>query len=142
MSYTRHAILIALFAATSALAQEGGFPKAPVNQKEAESQGLQRLSVEELKVFIPGTHEVKGTTGKSTKIFRPDGSFERKGFRDFMGSWRFDEGKNGYCLDVRKKKGAETTCFAVFRAREGDFFFDYDLQNGFYSHTWIPAKAE
>jgi hypothetical protein len=88
------------------------------------------------------THEVHGTTGKSTKYFKPDGSFERKGFKDFTGSWRFDEGKNGYCLDVYKKKGLEKTCFAVFRAREGSYYFDYDLENGLYSHTWTPAKAE
>lgn len=124
MSYARHSILVALFAATSVLAQEGGAPKAPVNLKEAEAQGLQRLSVGDLKAFIPGIHEVKGTTGKSTKYFKPDGSFERKGFKDFTGSWHFDEGKNGYCLDVYKKKGLEKTCFAVFRAPEGNYFFD------------------
>src|SRR4030042_1118337 len=89
MSYARHAIFIALFTATSVLAQ-GVVPQAPVNLKEAEAQGLQRLSVEALKAFIPGTHEVKGTTGKSTKYFKPDGGFERKGFKDFTGSWRFD----------------------------------------------------
>src|SRR5512139_1415267 len=125
MSYARHAIFIALFTATSALAQDGGMPKAPVNLKEAEAQGLQRLSVEDLKAFIPGTHEVRGTTGKSTKIFKPDGGFERHGFKDLTGSWHFDEGKNAYCLDVHKKKGLEKTCFAVFRAPQGDYYFDY-----------------
>jgi len=103
MSYARHAIFITLFTATSVLAQ----PRAPVNLKEAEAQGLQRLSVEDLKAFIPGTHEEHGTTGKSAKYFKPDGGFERKGFKDFTGSWRFDEGKNAYCLDVYKKKGMD-----------------------------------
>lgn len=141
MLCARHAIFIALFTATSALAQ-GGIPQAPANLKEAEAQGLQRLSVEDLKAFIPGTQATKGTTGKSTRIFKPDGGYERKAFKDFSGTWRFDEGKNAYCLDVYKKKGMEKTCFAVFRAAEGNYFFDYDLENGFYSHSWVPAKAE
>lgn len=141
MSYARHAIFIALFTATSVLAQ-GIYPKAPVNLKEAEAQGLQRLSVEELKAFIPGTHETKGTTGKSTRTFKPDGGYERKAFKDFSGTWRFDEEKNAYCIDVQKMKGLDRLCFAVFRAKEGNFYFDYDLQNGFYSHTWTPANAE
>ena len=141
MSYARHAIFIALFTATSVLAQ-GVYPQAPVNLKEAEAQGLQRLSVEDLKAYIPGTQETKGTTGKSTRIFKPDGGYERKGFKDFSGTWRLDEGKNAYCIDVQKKKGLDRLCFAVFRAKEGNFYFDYDLQNGFYSHSWTPAKAE
>jgi hypothetical protein len=141
MSYARNAIFVALFAATSVLA-EGAFPQAPVNLKEAEAQGLQRLSVEDLKAFIPGTLDTKGTQGKSTRIFKPDGGYERKAFQDFSGSWRFDEGKNAYCLDVRKKKGVDRTCFAVFHAREGNYYFDYDLENGFYAHSWTPAKAE
>jgi len=141
MSCARHAIFIALFAATSVLAQ-GGFPQAPVNLKEAEAQGLQRLSVEELKAFIPGIHETRGTTGKSTRAFKPEGSYERKAFKDFNGTWRLDEGKNAYCLEVNKKKGLDKLCFAVFRAPVGNDYFDYDLENGFYSHTWTPAKAE
>ena len=141
MSYARHAIFIALFTATSVLAQ-GTYPQAPVNLKEAEAQGLQRLSVEDLKAFIPGTHKTEGTTGKSTLTFKPDGGYERKSFKDFSGTWRFDEEKNAYCIDVQKKKGLDRLCFAVFRAKEGNIYFDYDLQNGFYSHTWTPAKAE
>jgi len=142
MSFARHAILITLFAATSVLAQGGGVPKEPVNLKEAEAQGLQRLSVEDLKAFIPGTHQTWGTTGKSTKYFKPDGGFERKGFKEYTGTWHFEEGKNAYCIDVYKKKGLEKTCFAVFRAPDGNFYFDYDLQNGFYAHTWSPTKSE
>jgi hypothetical protein len=141
MSYARHAIFIALFTATSVLAQ-GGIPQAPVNLKEAEAQGLQRLSVEDLKAYMPGTHKETGTEGKSTKYFKPDGGFVRKGLKEFNGSWRFDEAKNAYCLDVYKKKGQEKTCFAVFRAPAGNYYFDYDLENGFYSHSWTPAKAE
>ena len=141
MTYARHAIFITMFAATSVLAQ-GAFPQAPVNLKEAEAQGLQRLSVEELKTFMPGTLATKSTTGKGKRIFNPDGSFVRKAFKDFTGSWRFDEGKNAYCLDVNKQKKMGKACFAVFRAAEGDYFFDYDLQNGFYAHTWTVAKGE
>lgn len=113
-----------------------------MNLKEAEAKGLQRLSVEELKAFIPGTHETRGTTGKSTRYFKPDGSYERKAFKDFNSTWRFDEGKNAYCLDVYKQKGLGKVCFAVFRAPEGNYYFDYDLENGFYSHTWTPAKTK
>lgn len=142
MSCARHAVLIALLAATPVLAQEDGFPKAPVNLKEAEAQGLHRMSVEELRPFIPGTHQTRGTTGKSTRTFKPDGAYERKAFKDFSGTWRFDEDNNAYCLEVRQKKGMEKICFAVFRAPEGKHYFDYDLMNGFYSHTWTPARAE
>lgn len=136
-----HALFAALFAATSVLA-EGGFPQAPVNLKEAESQGLQRLSVEDLKAFIPGTLDTRGTKGESTRIFKPDGSYERKAFQDFSGSWRFDESKSAYCLEVRKKKETDRDCFVVFRAKEGNYYFDYDLENGFYAHSWTPARTE
>ena len=140
MSYARHAIFVALFTATSVLAQGGS--QAPVNLKEAEAQGLQRLSVEDLKAFMPGIHEEQGTTGKSTKYFKPDGGFEPRGIKDFTGSWRFDEGRNGYCLDVYKKKGMEKTCFAVFRAPDGTHYFDYEVDTGFYSHVWRRATKE
>jgi len=142
MSFARHAILIALFAATSVLAQGGGAPKEPVNLKEAEAQGLKRMSVEELKAFMPGVNKTWGTTGTSTRFFNPDGRYERKAFKNFTGKWRLDEGKNAYCLDVSKAKGEDKTCFAVFRAAEGNYYFDYDLENGFYAHTWSPTKSE
>ena len=141
MSHARHLLVIAAFAATSALAQ-GGIPKAPANQKEAEAQGLQRLSAEDLKAFMPGVNETRGTTGKSTRFFNPDGSFERRAFKTFTGKWRLDADGNAYCLDINKPKGFDRNCFAVFRAREGDYYFDYDLQDGFYAHTWTPAKGE
>jgi hypothetical protein len=141
MSYPRTAMLVALFTATTVLAQEV-FPKAPVNLKEAEAQRLQRLNVEDLKAFMPGSLTTRSPTGKSTRIFKQDGSFERKSFKDFSGTWRFDEGENAYCLEVRKKKGTEKACFAVFRAPGENYYFDYDIENGFYAHTFTPAKAE
>jgi hypothetical protein len=142
LTCARHAILITLFAAASVLAQGGGVPQAPLNLKEAEAQGLQRLSVEELKAFMPGVNQTWGTTGKSTRFFNPDGSYERKALKTFTGKWSLDESKNAYCLDVYKAKGMDKNCFAVFRAAEGNFYFDYDLGDGFYSHTWSPAKSK
>jgi hypothetical protein len=141
MSYPQTAMPVALFTATPVLAQDAP-PKAPVSLKQAEAQGLQRLSVEDLKAFIPGSLTTRSPTGKSTRIFKQDGSFERKSFKDFSGTWRFDEGKNAYCLEVRKKKGTEKACFAVFRAPKENSYFDYDIENGFYAHTFAPAKAE
>ncbi len=138
MPHARHAIFVALFTATSVLAQ-GVFPQAPVNLKEAEAQGLQRLGMEDLKALLPGTLE--GT--KLKRIFKPDGSYQfLKGAQDYRGSWRFDEGKNAYCLDVYKKKDREKACYAVFRAAEGNYYFDYEIEVGFHSHTWTPAKTE
>lgn len=142
MFHVRNAVLAALFAATPALAQEGTVPKAPVNLKEAEAQGLQRVSADELKAFMPGVNETRGPTGKSTRLFNPDGSFERKAFKTFTGKWRLDADKNGYCLDVNKGKKFDRSCFAVFRAPQQGYYFDYDMEDGFYAHTWFPAKAE
>lgn len=127
--------------AAPALAQEDGFPKGPVNLKEAETQGLQRVSAEELKAFMPGVNETRGPTGKSTRFFNPDGSFERRAFKTFTGKWRLDAEKNAYCLEVTKQKKFDRSCFAVFRAPQGNYFFDYDMEDGFYAHTWAPDKS-
>ncbi len=119
------------------------FPTAPVNLKEAQIQGLVRVTAEELKAFFPGVIDLRGPTGEHTMIYKADGSLERKGFRDKPGSWRIDEGRNAYCNLFPRRMGAPTeACFAVFRAADGRHYFDYDLRDGFYAHVWRRAAAE
>ncbi|MCR4304676.1 MAG: hypothetical protein NUV63_10710 [Gallionella sp.] len=65
MSTFRSAILVPLFMAVATTTFAADFPQAPPNQKEAEAQGLQRVSLEELKKFIPGIVGNKGFRGES-----------------------------------------------------------------------------
>ena len=137
------ALLFSFLMVASANVLAADFPKAPANQKEAEAEGLQRVSLEELRNFIPGTLKSKGFKGaKHTLTFKSDGSVDRTGFGDKeqTGKWNFDEGKNAYCLAFQEKKGYQKNCFAVFRAKDGINFFDYDEGNGFYAHVWHPGE--
>jgi hypothetical protein len=141
----RHALLLPLFLlVTAAHADETVFPTGPINLKAAESQGLHRLSAEELKALLPGTLDTSGPTDTLTRIFNPDGSFVRKGSteRDLTGKWRIDETNNAYCTDIYLKKGRQNYCFAVFRATDGTYYFDYDLQSGFYTHVWRRVSSQ
>lgn len=116
------------------------FPSAPPNLKEMEAKGLSRLTTDELKALFPAEIVSKGTKGKQHQSLQPDGTFVRKGFQEAVGKWRIDEKNNAYCKALQKKKGYEENCFAVFRDPDGIHFFDYDIQDGFYAHTWRKAK--
>lgn len=128
-------------AATNAFA--GDYPKGPPNLKEAEAEGLQRVNLEELKKFIPGVIKNKGHQGgKHTLTFKADGSVDRTGFdtKQQTGQWHFDEKNNAYCTAFYEKKGYREACFAVFRAKDGANFFDYDIKDTFYAHVWHPGE--
>ena len=130
---------------TTSFGVAGEFPEAPPNLKEMEATGLPRLSAAELKAFFPGAIESKGTKGKHLLILKPDGTAERKGGqaqRDLTGKWRIDEAKNAWCTEFWLRKGFENNCFAVFRAKDGMHYFDYDVDNGFYAHVWRRAEGQ
>lgn len=137
-------ILAAVFALSASCVFAEEFPSAPPRLKDAEVQGLQRVSVEELKQFIPGKVISKGPTGKHKKDFKPDGSVWRSGFREKEGAgkWRFDEKNNAYCNAFQEKKGYQENCFAVFRAPDGTHFIDYETDTGFFAHVWRRADGE
>jgi hypothetical protein len=141
-------LCMAFFAPFSIVLADG-FPTAPTNMKEAESLGLHRLNIDELKAFFPGVVKTMGTTGKHKLTFNPDGSVERKGFHDTTGNWRFDEKNNTYCLaftesahKLGKSPVSQENCFAVFGASDGVFHFDYDIERGFYTKTWRRVSGE
>lgn len=138
-----------LIAPLSGLADE--FPTAPPKLKEMEAKGLPRLTADELKAFFPGVVDSKGTKGRHIITHNPDGTCLRKAFKhglsDDSGTWRIDDKDNTYCRAMPKgkgvvKKGVEENCFAVFRAPDGIHFFDYDVQDGFYAHTWRKASEQ
>lgn len=133
---------LALSAAAPGFAAD--LPAAPPRLKDAEAQGLPRVSVEELKPFMPGKVMSFGPKGKHKNDFKPDGSVWRSGFREKEGEgkWRFDEKHNAYCNAFFEKKGYSEGCFAVFRAPDGIHFFDYETDTGFYAHTWRPVTEE
>jgi hypothetical protein len=134
----RSALLVSLLMATATNAYAAEFGKELVNQKEAEAQGLQRVNLEELKKLIPGILKVKDFKGKKRILtFNPDGSVDRK---DQTGKWNFDEGKNAYCVLFQERMRSEKKCFAVFRAKDGSNFFDFDVENGFFAHQWHPVE--
>lgn len=127
------------------------FPTAPPKLKEMEEKGLPRLSAEELRTFFPGVIDSRGTKGRHLITSKPDGTLLRKGFKqglpDHPGTWRIDDKSNTHCRSMQRgtgmaKKGLEETCFATFRAPDGVHFFDYDVADGFYAHTWRKAPEQ
>jgi hypothetical protein len=133
-----------MFAAATSLGHAAEFPTAPPKLKDAEAQGLYRMSTAELKEFLPGITESRGVKGKHKKTFKPDGSVDRTGFgsKEATGTWRFDEKNNAYCNAFTEKKGYQENCFAVFRAPDGTHYFDYEIDTGSYSHVWRRATEE
>ena len=140
----RSLVLVYLLMVAASITNATEFAKELVNQKEAEQLGLQRVNLEELKKFIPGELRVKDFKGKKRILtFNSDGSVDRK---DQTGKWNFDEGKNAYCVSFEDKKfqkgnvRPDKHCFAVFRAKDGVNFFDFDVENGFFAHVWHPGE--
>jgi hypothetical protein len=104
-----------------------------------------------LKAYFPGVVDSKGPKGRHIITHNPDGTCLRKaakqGLKDASGTWRIDEKQNIYCRSMPKagrnvmaSGGLDENCFAVFRDPDGSHFFDYDIQDGFYAHTWRKAK--
>ena len=61
----RSATLLAMFLASTTIAQAEEFPKAPPRLKDAEAQGLVRMSTAELKEVFARKMEDKGNQGKT-----------------------------------------------------------------------------
>lgn len=138
MSAFQPVILFSVFLTLTTAIHAEGFPTEPPRLKDAEAQGLYRVSAEELKTLLPGSLEVKGTLGKRKKTFNPDGTVQKKGSaqKESDGTWRIDEKNNGYCNTFTGKKGTQEGCFAVFRASDGTHYFDYEIDTGFFSQAW------
>ena len=137
----RSTVLVSMFVASTAISHAEEFPTEPPKLKDAESQGLVRVSTEELKQFMPGKVDSKGPTGRRIKTFKADGSVDTTGFgsRDSTGTWRLDEKKNTYCQSFQERRSYMVRCFAVFRAPDGIHYFDYNIDTGFFEHTWRRA---
>ena len=137
-------MVLSMFMASTAIAEAAEFPAAPPKLKDAEAQGLVRMSAQELREFLPGQMEMKGVKGRHTKTFSPDGSAYRTGIgeKEASGTWRFDDKDNAYCNTFREKKGPQEYCFAVFRAPDGVHYFSYEIDTGFYAHVWRRAKKD
>jgi len=136
----RSAVIFSMFVASTAIAYAQEFPTAPPKLKDAEAQGLVRVSTEGLKQFMPGKVDSKGTIGRRIKTFKSDGTVDTVGYKGGnpeSGTWRFDEANNIYCHTFHGKKFSGEDCFAVFRAADGAHFFDYNVKTGFFEHTWL-----
>ena len=146
MNKVIYLLSIAPLALSLGLAFASDYPKAPHKLKEAESQGLVRVSAMELKTLLTnGTLDFKGESGRYFLTFRPDESVERKGQKSgdvLKGKWNIDESKNAYCTAFTFKKGYEKNCFAVFRAPDGVYFFDYDVDLKFDVHVWRQKNGQ
>jgi len=140
----RSAVLLSMFVAATAIAYAEEFPTAPPRLKDAEAQGLVRMSTAELKESLPGKWEERGTRGKRLKTLNPDGTAHRTGFsqKEGDGKWRIDEKNNAFCNAFYEKKGYTENCFAVFRAPDGIHFFDYEIDTGFYQRVRRRATDE
>jgi len=140
----RSATALAMIMASAAMAHAEEFPTAPPKLKDAEAQGLVRMSTEELKSLLQGKTNEKGTRGSREKTFHPDGSVDRTGFgqKEGTGKWRFDDANNVYCLAFQEKKGYQENCYATFRAPDSTHYFDYDNDTGFFQRVWRRVTAE
>ena len=140
----RSAVLLSMLVASTSLAYAAEFPTAPPKLKDAEAQGLVRVSAAELKESLPGKWEEMGTKGKRLKTLNPDGTAHRTGFsqKEGDGKWRIDEKNNAFCNAFYEKKGYTENCFAVFRAPDGIHFFDYEIDTGFYQRVRRRAAEE
>lgn len=139
MSIIRSSLVVVLLASIPVFGLAQEFPKAPPKQKEAEAQGLPRVSTDELKQFMPGKVDTKGVTGRRIRTFKSDGTVDAIGYKGgnpASGTWRFDEANNTYCHTFQSKKGLVDDCFAVFQSPDGAHFFDYNVKTGFFEHTW------
>lgn len=134
----RSALLLSVFLASTAISHAAEFPTAPPRLKDAEAIGLHRMNATELKAFMPGKLESKGVRGGYVKTFKADGSVDRTDLAlgEGTGTWRFDEKNNAFCNAFKEKKGYQENCFAVFRAPDEVHYFSYEIDTGFYAHTW------
>jgi hypothetical protein len=132
-----------LVVATQAFSQD--VPEHPANRQDAETKGLARASIAEIKAFIPGTIQLRGHKEVAkTKIFKPDGTLEVDDARDKGGTWNFSKEHGGYCNAIVRAKDNRTVknCFVVFKAGDGVHYFDYDAKSGHYAATWRPAPKQ
>lgn len=145
MSTIRIALLVSMFVSAAAPTYAAEFPSAPPRLKDAEAQGLQRVSAEELKSIVQGKMETKGNTGDGARTFNADGSVLRSGFgdSDITGTWRIDQANNAYCnaFTFPGRRGYRDICFAVFRAPDGTHYFGYDIRDGYLAHVMRRANS-
>ena len=98
-----------------------------------------------LRKSCPGVIKVKGHKGgKYTLTFIADGSVDRTGGIGLdaqTGVWDFDEQNNAYCSAFEEARGYKKVCFAVFRKPHENIFFDYDIEDIFFTHTYgVPEN--
>jgi hypothetical protein len=108
-------------------------PTVPPDAKQARMQGLHRLSAAELKQLVHGFLQ-RGTAGKDTENTRGSGAasqeiFSKPGFR------RIDKTNDTYCY-APTATDDEESCFAIFRAADGDRYFGYDVDKGGTPRVW------
>lgn len=130
------------FSIVTSFAGAGDLPTAPPNLKEAEAQGLKRVTADDLKPLLSGVVESEGVKGLHKLTYSPDGSVAREGegFHSLKGKWRIDDKNNAYCVAFNFKKGYRENCFAVFRSPDGSRYLDYDIADGFYAKAWHQAE--
>ena len=142
----RVATLLSLLMALTSQAAQIEFPNAPLNLKEAETQGLHRMSGEELKPLFPGTTDARQYNGEERRtVTKADGSLETKFLTmqgTYTGKWRIDEQNNTYCTGINWKKGYRDDCFAIFLAPDGIHYFTYDIKTGLAGGVWRRASDQ
>lgn len=146
MNRSKVAMLLSLALVSTTNAADMDFPNSPVNLKEAEAQGLHRLSGAELKPLFPGKTEGRQANGElRTTTTKPDGSLETKFVSNQVtatGKWRIDEQNNFYCMAINWKKGYRDDCLAVFQAPDGVHYFNYDVKTGIAGGVWRRATGQ
>jgi hypothetical protein len=80
---------------------------------------------------------------KSKRIFKPDGGYEFKGFQDFSGYWRFDEGKMPTVSTCARRKTGRKPATPYSTSRKGTIISTTILGEAF-THTpgYLPEQSE
>jgi hypothetical protein len=121
----------------------GDVERPPTSLKDASMLGIHRMTVDELKSFIPGTIIRTGPSGRQyTMTFKASSLVLKRNEKGGTerGWWRFDAGRQVYCDSFRGSTGSESGCYAVFQSNDGARFFDYNINSKHYVHTWWKAN--
>lgn len=136
MSVTQFLFLLSMMGSGTAPMSGVDFPAAPRILEQAEAQGLHRLNAAELKAFFPAALDGKYISGKGPQSLQPGRPGLRRVSSDEPGTWRIDETSHTYCNRFSRTRGAEESCFTVFRASAGPHYFGYDAKTGIYTYGW------
>ena len=131
-----HRLTVLMGAVILASAMRAGaqdFPEAPADAVAAETAGLKRAGVEELKALFAGLREERNSRGESYLArYRPDGGVELTAGSSPIDRGTFAitaQGGGSVCLMLEKQMN-QRLCSIWFAASDGLHLFGYNPSDG------------